>query len=144
MKMLIVTCGMAACLVAGYVLAQEEPKTPPANGEQREASSMVRHLVLFQFKADSPAEKVKAIELAFAGLENQIDEIADFEWGTDNSPEGLAKGFTHCFLVTFESLDDRDAYLPHPAHQDFVKLLRPHLEEVLVIDYLPEGNGADG
>ncbi len=63
--------------------------------------------------------------------------MADLEWGTNNSPEGLNQGFTHCFLVTFESKDDRDAYLPHPAHQEFVTLLRPYLKEALVVDFAP-------
>ena len=35
------------------------------------------------------------------GLPSKIDAIKDFEWGTNNSPENLAQGFTHCFFVTF-------------------------------------------
>jgi hypothetical protein len=54
---------------------------------------------------------------------------------TDNSPEGLAQGFTHCFLVTFQSTADRDAYLPHAAHQAFVAKIKPVLEKALVVDY---------
>ncbi|MFG0263746.1 MAG: Dabb family protein, partial [Rhodopirellula sp. JB055] len=72
---------------------------------------------------------------AFRNLPNEIPEIADFEFGTNNSPEGLNEGLTHCFLVTFESEEDREAYLPHPAHLAFVEVLKPHLEKVVVIDY---------
>jgi hypothetical protein len=68
-------------------------------------------------------------------LPSQIQEIIDFEWGDNVSPEGKAEGYTHCFLVTFRDAAGRDAYLPHPAHQAFVKLWRPHLEKVLVLDY---------
>ncbi|MGE5945005.1 MAG: Dabb family protein, partial [Flavobacteriales bacterium] len=53
----------------------------------------------------------------------------------NNSPEGLNKGFTHCFLVTFDSEEDRAVYLPHPAHKAFIDILSPHLDDVLVIDY---------
>jgi len=96
---------------------------------------LLRHVVLFQFKPGTSAAQIKTIEDAFRALPDQIDAIHDFEWGTDVSVEGIAQGFTHCFLVTFKSEADRDAYLPHPAHKAFGELLRPHREKVLVIDY---------
>jgi len=49
--------------------------------------------------------------------------------------EDLADGFTHCFFVTFKTQEGLKAYLPHEAHQDFVALLKPHLDKVLVFDY---------
>ena len=96
---------------------------------------LLRHVVLFKFRDETPPETVAAIEMAFRALPGQIDAIHDFEWGTDVSVEGIAHGFTHCFLVTFKSEADRDAYLPHPAHKAFGDLLRPHKEQVLVLDY---------
>jgi hypothetical protein len=68
-------------------------------------------------------------------LPSKIKEIHAFEWGTDNSPEGKAQGFTHCFFVTFKSEKDRDAYLPHEAHLAFIKVAGPHIDKVLVVDY---------
>lgn len=100
------------------------------------AEGEFRHFVLFQFKKDASEEQVRQIETAFAALPDKIDTIRDFEWGTDVSPEGKAKGFTHAFLVTFDDQAGLDAYLPHPAHQDFVAKLKPVLEDVLVIDYV--------
>lgn len=97
--------------------------------------SVLRHVVLFSFNADSSDADIRAVEEAFCGLPSQIDEIQDFEWGTDVSVEGKAHGYTHCFFVTFRSEEARDAYLPHPAHKAFGAVLRPHLENVLVIDY---------
>ena len=75
------------------------------------------------------------IEKAFIELPSKISEIKDFEWGINNSPEDLNKKFTHCFLLTFDSEASRDIYLPHPEHIQFGKLLTPHLEDVLVVDY---------
>jgi hypothetical protein len=49
------------------------------------------------------------------------------------------QGFTHCFLVTFGDEAGRDAYLPHPAHQEFVALVAAHRENVLVLDYWARG-----
>lgn len=97
--------------------------------------SLLRHAVLFSFKPDSYPDGVRAVEEAFGALPSQIPEIYDYEWGTNNSPEGLDKGYTHLFFVTFRSEEDRAVYLPHPAHQAFVEVLKPHLAEVLVLDY---------
>ena len=95
----------------------------------------LRHIVLFKFKATSEAVDIQKIENAFIALPTKIKEIKDFEWGLNNSPEGLDKGFTHCFFVTFESEADRAAYLPHPDHLAFVAMLDGHVEDVLVLDY---------
>jgi hypothetical protein len=135
-----VAAAIACSLLATLVLAQTPPDATQQTGATETAGEQViRHVVMFKFKADAPAEKIREIEQAFAALADKIDEVADLEWGTDNSPEGLSRGFSHCFLVTFDSAADRDAYLPHPAHKEFVTLLRPHLEEALVLDYTPQG-----
>jgi Stress responsive A/B Barrel Domain len=101
----------------------------------QQSTSGLRHVVLFSFKSTSSAADVKSVEDAFRKLPSQIKEIKDFEWGKNNSPEGINQGFTHCFLVTFTSEKDREVYLPHPAHKAFVEVLKPHLDKVLVIDY---------
>jgi hypothetical protein len=95
----------------------------------------LRHVVLFKFKDTSTEADVAKIVAAFQGLPGKIKEIAGFEWGTDVSPEGKSQGFTHCFLVTFKSEADRDAYLPHPAHKDFVAIVGPHVDKVCVVDF---------
>jgi hypothetical protein len=139
MKLRLATAAIACSLLATWVLAQEPAAEPTAEATQVAERQTVRHIVLFKFNEDAPAEKVAEIEQAFADLANKIHLVSGLEWGTNNSPEGLTQGFTHCFQVTFDSLEDRDAYLPHPAHKEFVKLLRPYLDEALVIDYTPQG-----
>src|SRR5215831_17260998 len=95
----------------------------------------IRHLVLLRFAGDARETDRRAIESGFAALPDQIDGITAFEWGTDVSPEGLSKGFTHAFALTFADAAARDAYLPHPAHLAFVAKLKPCLADVLVFDY---------
>jgi len=107
----------------------------PRHVAANEPDKVLRHVVLFAFKADASAEQVKQIEQAFAALPEKIDTIHDFEWGTNVSVENHDQGFTHCFVVTFLDEKGRGEYLPHPAHKAFVKLLLPSLEKVLVIDY---------
>jgi hypothetical protein len=91
--------------------------------------------VLFAFKDGTTPEQLKSVEDAFRALPSKINVIAGFEWGTDVSPEKKSDGFTHCFFLTFRSEADRDAYLVHPDHKAFGKVLRPYLAKVLVVDY---------
>ncbi len=98
----------------------------------------LRHLVLFRFKPTASAQEIAGLIEHFGRLPREIPGILGFEHGQNNSPEGLAKGLTHAFLVTFENAAARDAYLPHPAHKAFVERLGPSLDDVLVIDYTPQ------
>ena len=96
---------------------------------------LLRHVVLFKFTDSTTPEQIKRIEDAFRVLPSKINFIRGFEWGTNVSPENLNQGYTHCFFLTFASDKDRDAYLLHPAHQDFGKILTPYLDKVTVVDF---------
>nr|WP_197167843.1 Dabb family protein [Neorhodopirellula pilleata] len=108
---------------------------PATGSDSSDEAKKLRHVVMFGFKESSTEAEVQGVVDAFAQLPGQIPEIADFEYGLNNSPEGLNDGLTHCFLVTFDSEADRAIYLPHPAHKAFVEVLKPHMEKVVVIDY---------
>lgn len=96
----------------------------------------LKHVVSFKFKDDaSPADIQKVVD-AFGELPKKIKEIRSYEWGTNNSPEHLNKGFTHCFILSFDNDADRKVYLEHPDHKAFGKLLGPILADVSVIDFL--------
>jgi hypothetical protein len=97
--------------------------------------ALLRHVVLFKFKADATPEQIQEIVQEFQKLPMQIPQIQAFESGTDISPEQLSKGFTHCFFVTFDSAADRDLYLRAPAHLAFVAKLNPILDDAMVVDY---------
>lgn len=96
---------------------------------------VLRHVVSFKFKEDASDCQVQEIEKAFVALKGKIPGILDLEWGKNNSPEGLEKGFTHCFIVTFKDEKARETYLPHPDHKAFVSILKPILADVYVIDF---------
>ena len=102
------------------------------------SEKLLRHVVLFKFKETSTAADIKKVEDAFRALPSKIPSIKSLEWGTNNSPENINQGFTHCFFVTFASEADRAIYLPHPDHKAFGQVLRPHLDKVLVVDYWAE------
>jgi hypothetical protein len=119
----VLFCAMLGAAIDGS--AQNQPAK----------SQLLRHVVLFKFKDTATPADVRKVEDAFRALPSKLPIIKSFEWGKNNSPENLNQGLTHCFLVTFASEKDRDAYLPHPEHQAFVEVLKPHLDKVTVIDY---------
>ena len=118
---------LATILGGGFLMARGE--------EETKSGRVLRHAVFFKFKPSVSKEQIEEVVRAFAALPKRIDVIEDFEWGTDVSVENKSKGFTHAFLVTFASKEARDKYLPHPAHQEFVKLVGPRVEDVFVVDY---------
>ena len=102
---------------------------------QAQSHKQLRHVVLFGWKEGTDSAEIKKVVDAFRQLPSQIKLIKSFEWGTNNSPEGLNNGLTHCFLLSFSSEADRDAYLVHPAHKAFGSLLKPKPDKITVLDY---------
>ena len=109
--------------------------SPIQTKESNPVNIGIRHIVCLKFKDVASLEQIGEIEKKFPALQKSIPGIVSIEWGTNNSPEGLNKDFTHCFIVTFENEDARSNYLPHPNHQAFVDILKPLLDDVFVIDF---------
>ena len=95
----------------------------------------VQHIALFRFKPGTAAETIQRATDDLRRLSKVIPGITDFSIGTNNSPEGLADGLTHGFVMKFKDAAARDAYLPHPEHEKFKSFVRPHIERVVVFDY---------
>lgn len=125
----VILTALIGCVAMSNANAEESAKKNKYVGH-------LRHVVLLKFTEDTTPEKVAELEKGFVALAGKIPAIVDLEWGTDCSVEGLNQEFTHAFLVTFKDAKGRDEYLPHPAHQAFVEQLKPHLDKVLVIDYI--------
>jgi hypothetical protein len=100
----------------------------------------VKHIVIFKYKSSATPDQIKEVNEAFGALKDKIPGIVSFEYGINNSPENLNKGFTHVYLLTFKDAAARDAYLPHPEHKNFGALLGKLniLEEPFVIDFQPQ------
>lgn len=95
---------------------------------------MVRHFGVFQFKPTVTGEQIAFCFKTMKEMVGQIPGLLDLEYGPYNSTEGLNEGFTHGFLMTFDSLASRDAYLPHPVHEHAKEVVVPNLERVIVFD----------
>lgn len=113
----------------------EDKEAKTAISNQDKMQKLLRHIVLFKFKEEASSTSIDSAIQAFTDLPAKIENIRDFEWGVNNSPENLNKGFTHGFLITFHSEEDRSTYLPHPDHKAFGEILGPVLDDVLVFDY---------
>ncbi|HAX89107.1 MAG TPA: hypothetical protein DCY91_23285 [Cyanobacteria bacterium UBA11370] len=74
----------------------------------------IQHMVLVQMKPEVTAEKITELFEALAQLKQLIPGITYFSGGPYSSPEGLNQGYTHGFLMTFESVEARNTYLWHP------------------------------
>src|SRR5437016_8638136 len=89
------------------------------------AADKLQHVVTFKFKSTAAPDDIKKVEEGFRGLKEKISQMVNLEWGTNVSKEKHDKVFTHCFIVTFKSGQDRDAYIAHPAHKAFGRTLGP-------------------
>lgn len=115
---------------------EEAAKAAISMEKTEKKEKVLRHVVLFKFKEESSEADVNKLNEAFNALPAAIPAVKDFEWGINDSPENFHQDFTHCYLLTFNSEEDRDSvYTPHPQHQAFVASLQPHLEKVFVVDY---------
>lgn len=96
---------------------------------------VVQHSVLVKFKPEVSDEKIAELSRQLKELKQLIPGITYFEGGPYSSPEGLNQGYTHGFLVTFESVAARDAYLPHPEHERVKDAVLPYVDAVVVFDF---------
>jgi hypothetical protein len=128
----LLTCAIVALLglsLTAFAVDRTEPEVAAAG------KGALYHVVSLKFKDSASKEQIKEVETAFRELKGKIPGITSLKWGTNVSPEKHDKGFTHCFVLTFATEKDRDAYLPHDAHKAFGKKLGPVMADVMVIDF---------
>jgi hypothetical protein len=108
---------------------------PAMAATSKKAKGHLRHVVSFKFKESASKDDIRKIEDSFRALKAKVPQIAALEAGLNNSPEGLNKGCTHAWILTFNTEKDRDEYLVHPDHKEFGKLVGPLVADVFVIDF---------
>jgi hypothetical protein len=96
---------------------------------------MIRHFGMFQFHPEITAEEIDACFTHMRGMVGEIPGLLAVEHGPYDSPEGLSDGFTHGFVMTFDTAAHRDAYLPHPVHERVKDFVVPKLARVVVFDF---------
>lgn len=100
---------------------------------------MITHVVLLRVKQSVPQTEIKRVFDALAALKARIPGIVSYSAGRYSSHEGLNRGYTHGFVMTFATAAARDAYLPHPAHEQVkgmvLEILEGGLDGVVAFDY---------
>lgn len=96
---------------------------------------MTRHFGVFQFKEGVSEQTISHCFRVMKDMVGKIPGLLDMEYGPYDSSEGLNEGFTHGFIMTFDSPASRDAYLPHPVHEAVKEIVVPKLEKVVVFDF---------
>lgn len=100
---------------------------------------MVVHMVLLKVKKGLTKAKVAGVMKAIGALKGKIPGILSYSWGAYASPEGLHRGYTHGFCMTFKDAKARDTYLPHPLHekvkQKVVAILDGGVDGVCAFDF---------
>ena len=96
---------------------------------------MTRHYGMFQFKEGVTNAEIENCFSTMKAMIGKIPGLLEMEHGAYDSTEGLNEGYTHGFIMTFDSPESREAYLPHPIHEKVKELVIPKLERVVVFDF---------
>lgn len=97
--------------------------------------TQIQHMVLLKFKPEVTSGQIAELFQQLSELQQLIPGITYYAGGSYSSHEGLNQGYTHGFLMTFESAGARDVYLPHPEHERVKNALLPCLDGVLAFDF---------
>ncbi len=76
----------------------------------------------------------ESIRPAIRALADTIPGIVSSVEGGSTSPEGLEGGHDYGFVLTFDSPDARDAYLPDPRHRMVADEIGRYAQHILVFD----------
>lgn len=107
----------------------------PSNFLKYLAMPQIQHMVLFKFKPEVTSEKITELFNLIGELPQLIPGITYFAGGPNSSPEELNQGYTHGFLMTFDSVTARDTYVPHPEHERVKAALSPCIDSLLAFDF---------
>lgn len=100
---------------------------------------MITHMVLLRVRKDVPTRTIERVFGEIGALQSRLPGILSFAWGPYSSPEGLGRGYSHGFCMTFRDAVARDAYLPHPEHErvkeSVLGILDGGVDGVLAFDF---------
>ena len=95
---------------------------------------MIKHLVLFKYKADVTPAQQKAMLDGLKALPALVPEIKRFDL-VPTVPGRPARFYHIALLSEFESVAALDAYIANPHHQRVVPLIDVACESRAAFDY---------
>lgn len=98
------------------------------------ATGGIIHVVLVDWRPDTPADALAQLSEGVGRLRDDVPGIISVVTGPSVSVEGLESGFEWALVVTFDSADARDGYLPHPAHAPVAEIIGRWQQRLVVFD----------
>lgn len=94
---------------------------------------MIRHIVIFRFKAEATQSDREAFLEMLRALPAKISEIVEFEAGFDvvRSP----RAFDLALVATYADLAALDRYAKHEHHLPVIERSKEICEQVASVDY---------
>ena len=78
---------------------------------------MIKHIMLWNYKDQTPAQERARIEAELASLPEQVSSLIAVQFGPVVG--GRNQSFSHCFIMDFDDMAGLAEYNTHPAHIRF-------------------------
>ncbi|MFN3867142.1 MAG: Dabb family protein [Demequina sp.] len=98
------------------------------------ASGGIVHVVLTQWRSGTPSEALADLPEMIDRFPAEIPGVVSVVHGASVSHEGLEAGYDWGLVVTFDSPEALDGYLPHPAHLPVAGVIGEWAERLAVFD----------
>ncbi|MDD5052656.1 MAG: Dabb family protein [Sulfuricurvum sp.] len=95
---------------------------------------MLVHIVMFQFKEENKEVNLIRVKEMLESLPAKIDTLKNMEVGIDISRS--ERSFDLVLTSIFDDQAGLDIYVPHPAHQEVVSVIKEVTVLSKVVDYL--------
>jgi hypothetical protein len=95
---------------------------------------MLVHIVMFQFKEENKEANLVRVKAMLEALPSQIETLKSMEVGIDISHS--ERSFDLVLISTFDDQAGLDIYVPHPAHQEVVSVIKEVTSLSKVVDYI--------
>jgi len=99
----------------------------------------IHHCVFFKFRGAVPAEERQGIYDQLGDLQDKIDGLESYLYGSNVSFEGMMRGFEAGFIMRFRDRDAHKLYHDHAAHkkagQRLVDAVEGGIEGIFVFDF---------
>jgi hypothetical protein len=94
----------------------------------------VTHIVLVSWQSGRGPAAEESIRPGIRAFAESIPGITSIVEGHSCSPEGLEGGHDYGFVITFDSAQSRDSYLPDPRHQVVGEAIGADAARIVVFD----------
>jgi hypothetical protein len=97
-------------------------------------SGYIFHTVLLERKPETTAEEVEAAMAFVRALPQKIEGITNVVAGANLHTSPKNHGYTHGFILVFDTEEHFRAYAPHPDHQPVSQALRRISQTIVDFD----------